>query len=96
VRGEDGNGSGNRVEEGRLMGVRGLISVAEAAERLGVSSSHAYNLVATERLRSVKVGTHILVRESSVASFKPRPVGRPRKKGKKRPSAGRRKKGGER
>ena len=78
------------------MGVKGLMSVPEAAERLGISRSRAYGLVASGRLRSVRISAHVLVREPSVASSKARPVGRPRKKGKRTTGTRRAGKGGAR
>jgi len=62
-----------------MAALRGLMSVAEVAEALGVSERRAYALVAQERLKSVRIGGHILVLVSSVRGFRRLPGGRPRK-----------------
>lgn len=63
-----------------MSGLRGLLTPAEAAARLGLSRARVYAIIRDGRLATVRVGGRILVRESSVAKFKPRPRGRPRKK----------------
>jgi len=62
-----------------MTAVRGLMSVAEAAEALGVGERRAYELVAQGRLKSVRIGGHIMVMASSVRKFRRLPRGRPRK-----------------
>ena len=76
---ECGAGEGRRLEQ--PMGVRGFMTVGEAAEALGLSVPYTYQLVHSGRLESVRLGVRgILVRASAVRKFRRRPVGRPGKK----------------
>lgn len=63
------------------MALKGFLTTAEAAERLGLAQSYVYYLISQGRLDAVRLGGRmLLVDEKSVKSFKPRPRGRPRKK----------------
>jgi len=54
------------------------ISQAEAARTRQVSKQAISNLVRKGRIRSIKIGGHILVNRADVEAFKPRLAGRPR------------------
>ena len=56
-----------------------LISVAEAAERLGVSEVRVRVLCREGRLDARRVGSVFVIDVASVERFKARPVGRPPK-----------------
>lgn len=67
-----------------MAALKGFLTVAEVAERLGVSPNRVYQLIAADRLPAERVGGKtLLVPEVSVRRFKRRPTGRPRKKPKK-------------
>lgn len=88
--GETGRGGteGNGVKQ-----VKGYLSVAEAAKRIGVDRSRVYRIIKAGRLKAVEVAGRIVLRESDVAKYKPLPIGRPRKKKARRKAS---KKGGRR
>jgi len=52
-----------------MAGIETLLTVAEAAQRLHVSSSMIYALAANRRLAHVRVGTCLRFRESDLAEF---------------------------
>ena len=53
------------------------LTVAEAAERLGVSGTRAYQFIAEGRLKAVRFGGKaLLVDARAVATFKRQPTGR--------------------
>ena len=57
------------------------LTTKEAAERLGVTTTHVRRLVAAGRLRGMALSDRMmLVEAGSVKTFKRRPVGRPRTK----------------
>jgi excisionase family DNA binding protein len=56
-----------------------LISAAEAAERLNVTSSRVRKMIASGRLKATKVGIMWLIDPKDLAAVKDRKVGRPRK-----------------
>ena len=62
-----------------------LISTAEAARRLGVSSRRVRALIAEGRLDAIRVGRISLIRASSVAAFTSHPRGWPRGRKRKPP-----------
>jgi excisionase family DNA binding protein len=63
-----------------------IISTAEAARRLNVSSSRVRAMIKAKRLKAMKVGHEWLIDPKSLDAVKDRKVGRPRKarKGAKR------------
>lgn len=46
-----------------------LYTILQAAERLGISRARVYQLLDEGKLRSVKIGSRRLVRESALAEF---------------------------
>ncbi|NQT93603.1 MAG: helix-turn-helix domain-containing protein [Lentisphaerae bacterium] len=61
--------------------LKGFLTTAEAAQRLGLAQSYIYYLISQGRLDAARLGGRmLLVDEKSVEDFKPRPRGRPRKK----------------
>jgi excisionase family DNA binding protein len=46
-----------------------LLTVAEAAERLGTSDSFPRRLISGRRIRFVRVGRHVRIPESALAEF---------------------------
>jgi excisionase family DNA binding protein len=57
----------------------GLLSVADVAERLGVTDRQVRRLITAGTLPGVRVGRDLFVKPEDFASFKPRPKGRPSK-----------------
>ncbi|MBL7223192.1 MAG: helix-turn-helix domain-containing protein [Candidatus Brocadiae bacterium] len=65
------------------MALQGFLTTAEAAKRLGLARTYVYYLIKDGQLKAVRVGARmLLVDAESVRKFRPRPRGRPRKKGK--------------
>ena len=63
------------------MALKGFMTTAEAARKLGLAQSYVYYLIKHGRLKAVRVGARLLLVDAeSVRKFKPRPRGRPRKK----------------
>ena len=67
--------------------MQGLLSVSEAAARLGVSRVRVWQWIKEGRLKAERLGNAWAIRERDLAKFKPRPTGRPsgskkKKKGK--------------
>lgn len=56
-----------------------LLSVTEAAERLGVIRQRVFQLIKSERLPAVMVGSQYVIKESDLVTVKDRPTGRPPK-----------------
>jgi len=56
-----------------------LISAAEAANRLNVTSSRVRKMIASGRLKATKVGNMWLIDPKDLDAVKNRKVGRPRK-----------------
>lgn len=56
-----------------------LISAAEAATRLNVTSSRVRKMIASGRLKATKVGNMWLIDPKDLEAVKNRKVGRPRK-----------------
>lgn len=56
-----------------------LLSAAEAAARLGVTSRRVLALIELRRLPAEKIGRDWVIREADVDAFAPRPSGRPKK-----------------
>lgn len=54
------------------------MSQAEAARSRQVSKQAISKLVRNGRIRSIKIGGHILVNRADVEAFEPKPAGRPR------------------
>ena len=63
-----------------------LISAAEAAKRLNITSSRVRKMIASGRLKAIKVGNMWVIDPKDLDAVKDRKVGRPRKarKGKTR------------
>lgn len=61
------------------MTIEGYLTTKEAAERLGVSEQYIRNLITDGTLESVKIGSMRFIREEVIATFTPKPPGRPRK-----------------
>jgi excisionase family DNA binding protein len=59
-----------------------LISVTEAAKRLGVIRQRVLQLIDAERLPAVKVGNQYVIKEQDLELVAERKVGRPPKKSK--------------
>ena len=61
--------------------LKGYLTVAQTAERLGVSAAQVYVYIERGRLPATRLGgTMLIVRESDVAKFQRPRRGRPRKK----------------
>jgi excisionase family DNA binding protein len=56
-----------------------LISAAEAAKRLNVTSSRVRKMIASGRLKATKIGIMWLIDPKDLEAVKDRKVGRPRK-----------------
>lgn len=56
-----------------------LLSVTEAAERLGVIRQRVFQLIQSGRLPAVKVGSQYVIKESDLQLVEDRPTGRPPK-----------------
>ena len=56
-----------------------LISVTEAAKRLGIIRQRVFQLIQSERLPAVKVGSQYVIKESDLELVKDRKTGRPPK-----------------
>lgn len=56
-----------------------LLSVTEAAERLGVIRQRVFQLIKAERLPAVMVGSQYVIKESDLKLVEDRPTGRPPK-----------------
>jgi len=64
-----------------MAALKGYLTTAEAAERLGISQSYLCRLIRQGRLEAMRLGGKVLlIRAESVRRFKRRPRGRPRKK----------------
>ena len=55
-----------------------MLTVNEAARRLGVIPRRVRQLIRSGQLPAEKVGRDWLIEESAVANYAPRPVGRPK------------------
>ncbi len=55
------------------------LTLAEAAERLGLSGQRVGQLIQAGRLPAAKFGKVWLVHKEDLAAFQPQPPGRPRK-----------------
>lgn len=67
---------------GRPRGKKGdptLLTAPEAAERLGITRQHVYNLIAAGRLSAARVKNAWVIREADLAAYTRKPGGRPRK-----------------
>jgi excisionase family DNA binding protein len=62
-----------------MAAIRGLMTPAEAAQALGVTTRRVYQYVAQGRLDHIRLGGRLMVRAASVRKLKRRPTGRPRK-----------------
>ena len=56
-----------------------LLSVTEAAERLGVIRQRVFQLIQSDRLPAVMVGSQYVIKESDLKLVENRPTGRPPK-----------------
>jgi excisionase family DNA binding protein len=56
-----------------------ILGTVEAARRLGISDARVRSLIASERLKAVKVGGAWLIDPKDLEAVKVRKVGRPRK-----------------
>jgi len=56
-----------------------LISTTEAAKRLGVTPSRVRAMIASKRLKAIRVGIMWLIDPKDLEAVKERKVGRPRK-----------------
>ena len=56
-----------------------LLSVTEAAKRLGVIRQRVFQLIQTGKLPAVMVGSQYVIKESDLELVKDRPTGRPPK-----------------
>lgn len=56
-----------------------LLSVAEVAERLGVTRARINQLISDDRLPAQRIGRSFAIRESDLGLIENRKVGRPRK-----------------
>lgn len=56
-----------------------LLSVTEAAERLGVIRQRVFQLIKSDRLPAVMVGSQYVIKESDLKLVENRPTGRPPK-----------------
>jgi len=56
-----------------------LLSVTEAAERLGVIRQRVFQLIKSDRLPAVMVGSQYVIKESDLQLVEDRPTGRPPK-----------------
>jgi excisionase family DNA binding protein len=54
-----------------------MLTITEAAARLGLETSWVRRLVTSGQLQARKVGPIWLVSEESVAAYQPRPQGKP-------------------
>lgn len=62
----------------RPIDISDWISQAEAARSRQVSKQAISKLVRKGRIRSIKIGGHVLVYRGDVEAFEPKPAGRPR------------------
>ncbi len=60
-------------------GTNNLISVTEAAMRLGVIRQRVFQLIQTGKLPAVKVGSQYVIKESDLEQLANRKTGRPPK-----------------
>ncbi len=58
---------------------KNLLSITEAAKRLGVIRQRVFQLVQTGKLPAVKVGSQYVIKESDLELVKDRKTGRPPK-----------------
>ncbi len=56
-----------------------LLSVSEVAERLGVIRQRVFQLIQSDRLPAVMVGSQYVIKESDLQLVEDRPTGRPPK-----------------
>ena len=56
-----------------------IISTAEAAKRLGVTTNRVRAMIEAKRLKAIKVGREWLIDPKDLEAVKERKVGRPRK-----------------
>ena len=56
-----------------------IISTAEAAKRLGVTTNRVRAMIEAKRLKAMKVGREWLIDPKDLEAVKDRKVGRPRK-----------------
>jgi len=56
-----------------------LLSVSEVAERLGVIRQRVFQLIQSDRLPAVMVGSQYVIKESDLHLVEDRPTGRPPK-----------------
>jgi excisionase family DNA binding protein len=56
-----------------------IISTAEAAKRLGVTTNRVRAMIEAKRLKAIKVGREWLIDPKDLEAVKDRKVGRPRK-----------------
>jgi len=56
-----------------------LLSVSEVAERLGVIRQRVFQLIQSDRLPAVMVGSQYVIKESDLKLVEDRPIGRPPK-----------------
>jgi excisionase family DNA binding protein len=56
-----------------------IISTAEAARRLGVTTNRVRALIEAKRLKAIKIGREWLIDPKDLAAVKNRKPGRPRK-----------------
>jgi excisionase family DNA binding protein len=56
-----------------------IISTAEAAKRLGVTTNRVRAMIEAKRLKAIKVGREWLIDPKDLEPLKDRKVGRPRK-----------------
>jgi excisionase family DNA binding protein len=56
-----------------------LLSVTEAAERLGVIRQRVFQLIKSDRLPAVMVGSQYVIKETDLKLVEDRPTGRPPK-----------------
>ena len=64
-----------------MAALKGYLTAAEVAERLGLGVNRVYQFIWSGRLEAVRVGGKtLLVSETAVKRFKRQPPGRPRKK----------------
>jgi excisionase family DNA binding protein len=57
------------------------LTTAQAAEKLGVTSSRVLALIHAKRLPAMKVGRDFIIQPKDLAKVKNRKPGRPKKKG---------------
>lgn len=60
------------------MGIEGHLTVAEAAEFLGVSAGRVRQLIVDHKIASVKVGNMRLIKQTDLEAFEMPSMGRPK------------------